>query len=115
VIVGYHLPVHAGLRSAYVKVRERASYEYALVSAAAVIEIGDGLIARAALALGSVAQKPWRLPAAEAQLVGQPPTRDAVLPILKASLADARPLLRNGYKVMMAAGAAARAIQEAAR
>ena len=96
------------------KVRERASYEYALVSAAAVIEIGDGRIARAALALGSVAQKPWRLPTAEAQLVGQSPTRDAVLPILKAGLADARPLSRNGYKVMMASGAAARAIQEAA-
>ncbi len=114
VIVGYHFKVDHGARSAYAKVRERASYEYALVSAAAVITIGDGRIASAAVALGSVAQKPWRLPAAEAQLVGQPPTRNAVLPILNASLADARPLARNGYKVAMAAGAAARAIVEAA-
>jgi len=114
VIVGYHVPVRKSERSAYVKVRERASYEYALVSAAAVVALQDGLIARAAVALGSVAQKPWRLRTAEAQLVGQPPTRDAVRPILLAGLADARPLAHNGYKVAMAAGAATRAIVEAA-
>ena len=113
VIVGCSVPVREGERSAYVKVRERASYEYALVSAAAVVAIRDGRIARAAIALGSVAQKPWRLRTAEAQLVGQPPTRDVVRPILMAALADARPLAHNGYKVTMAAGAAARAIVEA--
>jgi xanthine dehydrogenase YagS FAD-binding subunit len=113
-IVGYHLPLRRGVRSAYVKVRERASYEYALVSAAATVVIDDGRIARAAVALGSVAQKAWRLHAAEEQLIGQPPTRDAVLPILVAGLADARPLAHNGYKVAMAAGAAMRAIVEAA-
>jgi xanthine dehydrogenase YagS FAD-binding subunit len=113
-IVGYHLPVRHGERSAYVKVRERASYEYALVSAAAIVVIDDCRIARAAVALGSVAQKAWRLHAAEEQLIGQPPTRDAVLPILVAGLADARPLAHNGYKVAMAAGAATRAIVEAA-
>ena len=114
VIVGYRVPLHTGERSAYVKVRERASYEYALVAAAAVVVIENGRIARAAVALGSVAQKPWRLHAAEARLVGQPPTRDAVFPILTAGLADARPLAHNGYKVAMAAGAATRAIVEAA-
>jgi xanthine dehydrogenase YagS FAD-binding subunit len=112
-IVGYRVPLREGERSAYVKVRERASYEYALVSAAAVVAIHDGRIARAAIALGSVAQKPWRLHKAEAQLVGQRATRDAVLPILIAILADARPLPHNGYKVAMAAGAATRAIVEA--
>src|SRR3954454_1477095 len=90
VIVGYRVPLHAGERSAYVKVRERASYEYALVAAAAVVAIEHGRIARAAVALGSVAQKPWRLHAAEARLIGQLPTRDAVFPILNAALADAR-------------------------
>ena len=113
IIIAYHLPVRHGVRSAYVKVRERASYEYALVSAAAIVVIEDGRIARAAVALGSVAQKPWRLHGAEAQLVGLQPTRDAVLPILVAGLADARPLGHNGYKVAMAAGAAMRAIVEA--
>ncbi|MBW8813384.1 MAG: FAD binding domain-containing protein, partial [Caulobacterales bacterium] len=55
VITGYRVPIRRGARSAYVKVRERASYEYALVSAAAAIELEDGLISRAAIALGSVA------------------------------------------------------------
>jgi len=114
VITGYRVPLRGGARSAYVKVRERASYEYALVSAAAVIELENGLIARAALALGSVAQRPWRLAEAEARIVGLPPTRDAVLPILKRCFGDARPLADNGYKIAMAAGAAARAIVEAA-
>ena len=114
VIIGYHLPIRNEQRSAYVKVRERASYEYALVSAAAAIELDGGRIARAAIALGSVAQKPWRLTQAEQELVGQPPTRDAVLPILRAAMGKARPLSHNRYKIAMAAGAAARAIVEAA-
>ena len=114
VITGYRIPIRPGARSAYVKVRERASYEYALVSAAAVIELERGVIARAALALGSVAQKPWRLSEAEERIIGQAPTRDALLPVLKQCFGDARPLADNGYKIAMAAGAAARAIAEAA-
>ena len=114
VITAYRVPLRAAGRSAYVKVRERASYEYALVSAAAVIELDRGLIARAALALGSVAQKPWRLTEAEARLVGLPPARDAVLPVLKQCFGCARPLAENRFKISMAAGAAARAIVEAA-
>ncbi|HWI87388.1 MAG TPA: FAD binding domain-containing protein [Sphingomonas sp.] len=109
-IIAYHLPIRAGEQSAYVKVRERASYEYALVSAAAILAIEDGRITRASIALGSVAQKPWRVPRAESALVGQAPTRDAALPVLLESLGDARPLAHNAYKVRMAAGAAARAI-----
>jgi xanthine dehydrogenase YagS FAD-binding subunit len=114
VITCYRVPIRRGARSAYVKVRERASYEYALVSAAAVIELDRGVISRAALALGSVAQKPWRLSEAETRIVGLPPTRDAVLPVLKQCFDDARPLAENRFKIAMAAGAAARAIVEAA-
>lgn len=113
-IVAYHLPVRSGLRSAYVKVRERASYEYALVSAAATLTLDEGKIATAAVALGSVALKPWRLRAAEDRLVGVVPTRDAVMPIMRAALVGARPLDHNGYKIAMAAGAATRAVIEAA-
>ncbi|MGF7151905.1 xanthine dehydrogenase YagS FAD-binding subunit [Sphingomonas zeicaulis] len=113
-ILGYHLAIRPTARSAYVKVRERASYEYALVSAAAVLELQGGRIVRVTIMLGSVAQKPWRLTAAERLLVGQAPTRDAVLPILRRSLSEARPLAHNRYKVAMAAGAAARAIVQAA-
>ena len=110
VILAYHVPIREGARSAYVKVRERASYEYALVSAAAVLNLEAGTIAHASLVLGSVAQKPWPLSEAEKRLVGQPPAREAVLPILHEALRAARPLSRNGYKVSMAAGAATRAI-----
>lgn len=115
VITGYRLPIRPGTRSAYVKARERASYEYALVSAAAVIELSGDVIRRVSIALGSVAQKPWRLAEAEQRLVGLPPTRDAMLPVLKQCFGEARPLEHNGYKITMAAGAAARAIVEAAR
>jgi xanthine dehydrogenase YagS FAD-binding subunit len=113
VIVAYHLPIRPGSRSAYVKVRERASYEYALVSAAAALTIENGAIRHAAIALGSVALKPWRLPRAEAALIGLAPRREAVLPALRAALAEARPLAHNRYKVALAVNAAGRAIIEA--
>jgi xanthine dehydrogenase YagS FAD-binding subunit len=109
-IAGYRLPIAAGERSAYVKVRERSSYEYALVSAAVALRIEDGRIARARIALGSVAQRPWRLPAAEREIVGLKPTREAVLPALREALAAARPLPQSAYKIGMAAHAAARAV-----
>ncbi len=109
-IVGYRLPIREKETSAYVKVRERASYEYAIVSAAASVELsGEGIVA-ARVALGSVAQRPWRLPSAEVALVGRPLTRDAVLPIVDAALADATPLPQNGFKVVMARNAAVRAL-----
>jgi xanthine dehydrogenase YagS FAD-binding subunit len=113
VIVAYHLPIRRGRNSAYVKVRERVSYEYALVFAAAALTLEGGAIRQAAIALGSVALKPWRLPQAEAALVGLEPRREAVLPALKAALAEARPLAHNRYKVPLAVNAAARAIVEA--
>jgi xanthine dehydrogenase YagS FAD-binding subunit len=79
-ITAYRLPLRAGERSAYVKVRERESYEYALVSAAASVRAENGVIGAARIALGSVAQKPWRLAAAEAALAGQPLTRERCCP-----------------------------------
>ena len=113
VIVAYYLPITRDRSSAYVKVRERASYEYALVSAAAALTLERGTIRQAAIALGSVALKPWRLPIAEAALIGLEPRREAVLPALKAALAEARPLAHNRYKIPLAVNAAARAIVEA--
>ena len=95
------------------KVRERASYEYALVSAAAALTFEEDTIREAAIALGSVALKPWRLPQAEAALVGLEPRREAVLPALKAALAEARPLAHNRYKVPLAVNAAMRAVVQA--
>jgi xanthine dehydrogenase YagS FAD-binding subunit len=110
IITGYRVPLPEGERSVYVKVRERESFEYALVAAAATVAVKNGLIERCRLALGSVAQKPWRLREAEAALAGQPITRQAVLPPIEAALAEARALEHNGYKVGQAARAAMRAV-----
>jgi xanthine dehydrogenase YagS FAD-binding subunit len=109
-IVGYRVPQLQGLRSAYVKVRERESYEYALVSAAAALQLDGTRIRSARVALGSVAQRPWRLAAAEASLAGCELTREALLPALDESLRDAQPLAHNRYKVTMARHAALRAL-----
>jgi xanthine dehydrogenase YagS FAD-binding subunit len=109
-IVAYHIPMRDGLRSAYVKVRERESYEYALVSAAAALELDGATIRSARIALGSVAQKPWRLVAAERALAGQPLIKQAVASAIETSMREARPLAHNGYKVEMAKNAATRAL-----
>jgi xanthine dehydrogenase YagS FAD-binding subunit len=108
-ITGYRLPVSTD-GQAYVKVRERASYEYAIVSAVAAVRLDAGQIAAARVALGSVAQRPWRLTAAEAELPGTPLTREALIPVIERAMADAVPLPQNGFKVTMARNAAVRAL-----
>ena len=72
-ITSIDLPAFTG-RSHYLKVRERASYAYALVSCAVALEMDGNKIRRARVALGGVAHKPWRVPTAEAMLAGQTPT-----------------------------------------
>ena len=109
-IVSYRIPVRPEMRSAYVKVRERASYEYALVSAAAAVIMDQDRISHARIALGSVAQKPWRLFAAEGMLEGKRLTVEDLAPTIDAALSDAKPLTRNAFKVPLARNAAIRAI-----
>jgi xanthine dehydrogenase YagS FAD-binding subunit len=103
-------------RSAYLKVRERESYEYATVSAAAVLDMDGGVIRHARIALGSVAHRPWRLDATEQQLEGVGATdREALRSAIEASFAEARPLAHNAYKIPLARNAALRVIETAAR
>jgi xanthine dehydrogenase YagS FAD-binding subunit len=103
-------------RSAYVKVRERESYEYATVSAAVVVEVDGTTIRRARLALGSVAHRPWRLTATEQALAGIDTGNAGELRrSLDESFADARPLAHNGHKIPLAKAAAFRAIELALR
>jgi xanthine dehydrogenase YagS FAD-binding subunit len=109
-IVAYHVPVREGQRSAYVKVRERESYEYALVSAAAAIELDGRIIRAARIALGSVAQKPWRLWETERALSGKTLAKETLISAVEAGMRDARPLAHNRYKVTMAKNAAVRAL-----
>jgi xanthine dehydrogenase YagS FAD-binding subunit len=102
-------------RSAYIKVRERESYEFALVSAAATVELGDdGTIVGVRLALGSVAMAPWRLTEAEQGLAGLRPNAAEVNEVLEHALREARPANDSGYKVKIAQGAARRALLTAA-
>src|SRR6202012_6038165 len=76
-----------GTRSAYRKVRDRASYAFALVSVAAILRVTDGLVADARLALGGVAHKPWRATRAEEALRGQPATAASFRAAAEAELA----------------------------
>ncbi|SJZ91624.1 FAD binding domain-containing protein [Consotaella salsifontis] len=89
-------------RSTYRKVRDRASYAFALVSVAAALEVESGTVKDVRLALGGVAHKPWRAWRAEEALRGQPASEDAFRAAAEAELADASPLKDNAFKVELA-------------
>ena len=114
-IVAVEVPGRAeGRASHYLKVRDRQSYEFALVSVAAAVAADGGRLRSARLAMGGVAHKPWRLTAAETALRGASVDDDEALrSAIAASFADARPLARNAFKVELAQRAALRAIQTA--
>ena len=101
--------------SAYVKVRERESYEYALVSAAVALDLDGEVITRARIAVGSVAMKPWRLEPAERSLAGMRIGSPELGESVTAAFAEARPLPDSRYKVPLAQNAVLRAIEEATR
>lgn len=94
-----------GERSTYRKVRDRASYAFALVSVAAAVVVEDGHVTSARLALGGVAHVPWRATAAEEALVGRPATEATFSEAAEAELASAAPQPGNAFKVPMAQGA----------
>ncbi|MFD0318525.1 FAD binding domain-containing protein [Streptomyces flavalbus] len=92
----------AGLPSAYRKARDRASYAFALASAAAVLRVEDGVVSHVALALGAVAHRPWRARLAEQALLGAAPTPELFAHAVDLELAAAEPLRDNAYKVALA-------------
>nr|WP_271212442.1 xanthine dehydrogenase family protein subunit M [Rhodococcus wratislaviensis]GLK38960.1 FAD-binding molybdopterin dehydrogenase [Rhodococcus wratislaviensis] len=92
-------PPPAGNRSAYRKVRDRASFAFALVSVAAELTIEDVSITSARVALGGVAHRPWRATLAEEVLVESQPTEDTFTEAAGAELAAAQPLPGNEFKV----------------
>ncbi len=116
-IVAIRLPPTAAAFSAharYLKVRERTSYAFAVVSAAAALRVEDGTIREARLALGGVAAKPWRARAAEAVLAGARPGAAAFRQAAEAALADAKPSGDNAYKIELARRILVRALTLAA-
>jgi xanthine dehydrogenase YagS FAD-binding subunit len=103
-------------RSLYVKVRERASFSFALVSVAAALVLDDdGVVEDVRLAFGGLAHKPWRARRAEAALHGAAPTPDRLGAAVDAELGSARPLRDNGYKLPLARSVAVRALADLAR
>jgi xanthine dehydrogenase YagS FAD-binding subunit len=114
-IVAIEVPASAeGRASHYLKLRDRQSYEFALVSAAAAVALEGRRIRSARLALGGVAHKPWRLSAAEAALPGIAlGDSDKLRAAIALSFAEARPLAHNGFKVGLAQRVALRALETA--
>lgn len=97
----------------YLKLRDRASYAFALVSVAAAFELKNGVIADARIALGGVAHKPWRTPMAEAFLKGKRPTDENFAQAADLAVKDAKPLSGNAYKVKLARNGIKRALNDA--
>jgi xanthine dehydrogenase YagS FAD-binding subunit len=95
-------PLRFAANSTYRKVRDRASYAFALVSVAAAIEVENGAVKDVRLALGGVAPKPWRAFAAEAALRGKPATHKVFREAAEAELAAAVPLQHNAFKIELA-------------
>jgi xanthine dehydrogenase YagS FAD-binding subunit len=95
-------PNGVAARSHYRKVRDRASYAFALVSVAAGLEMDEGTIKDVRLALGGVAHKPWRAERAEAALRGRPATETAFRQAAEAELASAQALRDNSFKIELA-------------
>jgi xanthine dehydrogenase YagS FAD-binding subunit len=102
-------------RARYLKVRDRASYEFALVSAAAALDIEGGRIREARLAAGGVGTRPWRMRAAEQALIGRTPDRQAFEAAARLCLQAARPLPGNRYKVELLPRTIVRALEMAAQ
>jgi xanthine dehydrogenase YagS FAD-binding subunit len=112
-ITGIHVPNASRFAacSTYLKVRDRASFEFAVVSVAAAVRVENGAIVEARLAAGGVAPLPWRLTESEAALVGRAPDVRAIAAAGDLAIADARPLAHNGFKIELLRNAVIRALQ----
>jgi len=107
-------PLRFATNSRFRKVRDRASYAFALVSVAAALDVADGVVRDVRIALGGVAHKPWRARRAEAALRGTPPTENSFRAAAEAELADARPLSGNAFKIPLARNALVRTMLDLA-
>jgi len=107
-------PPVAGSSQVYLKLRDRASYEFALASAAVVVSIARGNVTRARIALGGVGTKPWRSPEAEAALVGRSANPANFRKAAEAALRAAKPQSENAFKIELAKRCLTHALQMAA-
>ncbi|MFT3675636.1 MAG: xanthine dehydrogenase family protein subunit M [Chitinophagaceae bacterium] len=113
-ITGIYIPSNQfGHRVHYLKVRDRASYAFALVSVAAALDIRDGKIVTARLAMGGVAHKPWRLFEAEKALIGKAPAVPAFEQAAQIAMKDAKGYGSNNFKLKLAPAAIVEALSKA--
>ena len=105
-------PTRFFAKSKYRKVRERASYAFALVSVAAALDVEDGVVRDVRIALGGVAHKPWRATEAEEALRGEPATGANFRSAAEIELEEAEPLSGNAFKVPLARNVIARTLIE---
>jgi xanthine dehydrogenase YagS FAD-binding subunit len=116
VIEAIELPGSSFARNSYyLKVRDRASYAFALVAVAAAVELNRGTIRQSRVVLGGVAHKPWRSREAEAALSGKPASEESFRQAAEAALKEAKPLAHNGYKVELGKRAVVRALMRASK
>jgi xanthine dehydrogenase YagS FAD-binding subunit len=108
-------PLELARHSAYRKVRDRASFSFAVVSVAAAVDVANGVVRDCRLALGGVAHVPWRAERAEAALRGQPASEQSFAAAADAELEQARPLRDNGFKVPLARNLIARTLEQLCR
>ncbi|WBB68121.1 xanthine dehydrogenase family protein subunit M [Micromonospora sp. WMMD812] len=107
-------PLPAARRSTYLKVRDRASFAFAVGSVAAALDLDAGVVRDVRLAYGAVAHRPWRARRAEAELRGRPFTPELAARAADAELEAARPLPHNGFKVPLVRAITVRALTELA-
>jgi xanthine dehydrogenase YagS FAD-binding subunit len=108
-------PPKSGSKQVYLKLRDRASYEFALASAAVILEIVNGTTKTARIALGGVATKPWRSPEAEAALTGQPASTEHFRNASEAAMRHAKAQSENGFKIELAKRCLVHALETAAK
>jgi xanthine dehydrogenase YagS FAD-binding subunit len=105
-------PLPYAKRSLYIKVRDRASYAFALASVAVALDVNGGTIGNARIAFGGIGTKPWRSPQAERALIGKPANEATFRAAANAALAGARPHKDNAFKVELAKRTLVRALTE---
>jgi xanthine dehydrogenase YagS FAD-binding subunit len=113
IITEVFVPTGTARRSAYVKTRDRASYAFALASAAVTLELDGTHVKGARIALGGVATKPWRALEAEAALVGQPATRKSFEAAARLTVQGARATSHNQFKLELLPRVVVRALEKA--
>lgn len=114
-ITGVHIPANAFNKMHYIKIRDRASYAFALVSVAVTLEVSDNSIQDARLAMGGVAHKPWRLTAVEKFLVGKPANKETFEAAAGMAMEGATTFGKNNFKIKMGKAALMEALQQASQ